>query len=265
MATIAGKFPPLWRESLIGLEAAQLLRSDVFRGIGVEPGDGQPVLLIPGFLAGDDSLALMTGWLRRTGHHTRKAGMRLNVNCASVAVEQLAERVESVAQERGQRVAIIGQSRGGSFAKVLAVRYPELVSGIVTLGSPQIDPLAVHPVVRAQVIAMGMLGTLGLRGVFSHRCRNGDCCESFWEDLEKPVPRNVRYLSVYSRRDGIVDWRACLDPSAEHLEIATSHCGMAVHPSAYEAVAAALADFRRRDRGARAAARRAAGESRAAA
>jgi len=249
MAALPLKFPPIWREGLIGLEAATLLRSDVYRGVGVERGDGQPVLLIPGFLAGDDSLAMMTHWLRRSGRRTRKAGMRFNVNCSEAALELLAERVECLAEARGERVAIIGQSRGGHFAKVLAVRYPEFVSGVVTLGSPQCDPFAVHPLVHAQIMAMGTLGTLGVRGLFGHRCRWGNCCTRFWEDLQKPVPAEVPYLSIYSRKDGIVDWHACLDPSAEHLEIPTSHCGMAVHPRSWEAVAAALADFRRRDFG----------------
>src|ERR671925_441161 len=67
--------PPLWREALVGLEAAALLRRAVFRGEGVADGRGQPVLLVPGFLAGDGSLGLMTQWLRRTGHHTRRAGI----------------------------------------------------------------------------------------------------------------------------------------------------------------------------------------------
>jgi pimeloyl-ACP methyl ester carboxylesterase len=239
----------LWRESRLGFEAAALLRSKVFRGIGVEDAGGQPVLLIPGFMAGDDSLGLMTQWLRRTGHHTRKAGIRSNVDCSSVAVKRLAERLECLAEATGQRVAIVGQSRGGSLAKVLAVRHPDLVSGIVTLGSPQLDPFAVHPFVRAQVLVVGTLGTLGMRGLFKHSCKTGDCCKRFWEELSGPVPAGIGYLSVYSKSDGIVHWRACLDPVAEHLEIKASHVGMAVHPRAYQAIADALADFRAADRG----------------
>ena len=50
-------FPPLWRESRAGVEAAALFRSSVWRGGGVPDGEGRPVLLIPGFLAGDGSLA----------------------------------------------------------------------------------------------------------------------------------------------------------------------------------------------------------------
>jgi pimeloyl-ACP methyl ester carboxylesterase len=220
------------------------MRSRVWKGEGVEHAGGQPVLLIPGFLAGDGSLGQMTQWLRRTGHRTSKAGIRSNIDCSNNAVERLAERLEVMAEARGQRVAIIGQSRGGNFAKVLAVRHPDLVSGIVTLGSPQLDPFAIHPVVRMQVFAVGALGTIGLRGFFKHSCRTGECCEGFWEDLQSPLRSDVGYLSVYSKRDGIVDWRACLDPHAEHLEIPASHCGMAVNPRAYRAIAQALFEFR---------------------
>jgi pimeloyl-ACP methyl ester carboxylesterase len=249
MASSPLPFPPLWRESRIGFEAAALLRSRVFRGIDVEDAGGQPVLLIPGFLAGDDSLGLMTQWLRRTGHHTRRAGIRSNVDCSSASVERLAERLECLADKTGQKVALVGQSRGGNLAKVLAVRNPELVSGIVTLGSPQLDPFDVHPLVRMHVYAVGTLGTLGVPGLFKHGCKTGKCCERFWEELAGPVPKGVGYLSVYSKSDGIVGWRSCLDPAAEHLEIDASHVGMAVAPRAYRAIAHALAEFRAADPG----------------
>ena len=238
--------PPLWREGRLGIEVASLLRDPIYRGDGVADGGGQPILLIPGFLAGDDSLGLMTRWLRRTGHRTRKAGMRWNVDCAAAAMSRLEERLEEMAEQRGEKVAVIGQSRGGHFAKGLGVRRPDLVSGVVSLGAPQLDPLAIHPLVLAQVIAVGALGTLRVRGLFSRSCRSGECCESFWEDLSKPVPSEVAYLSIYSRNDGIVDWRACLDDGAALVEIDSSHCGMAVHPDAYRAIAAALAEFRER-------------------
>ena len=241
--------PPLWREGRLGLETAALLRSKVYRAEDVEDAGGQPVLLIPGFLAGDESLGLMTRWLRKTGHHTRRAGMRSNVDCSEATYDRLVERLECLVETRGERVAIIGQSRGGNFAKVLAVRHPDLVSGIVTLGSPQLDPYDIHPFVRAQVYAVGTLGFLGVPGLFSHRCKWGHCCESFWQDLQKPLRGDVGYLSVYSKSDGVVNWRSCLDPEAEQLEINASHIGMAVSPRAWRAVEHALAGFREQDRG----------------
>jgi triacylglycerol lipase len=236
---------PLWGEGRLGLEMASLLRDPVFHGEGVPDARGQPVLLIPGFLTGDSSLALMTRWLRATGHHTRRAGIRLNVGCSGAAIEPLEERLEELVEQQGQPAAVIGQSRGGSFAKVLAQRRPELVSGIVTLGTPQLDPLAVHALVRLQLLAVGALGTMGAPGLLKRSCLEGDCCAEFWTQLAAPLRSAVGFVSIYSRSDGIVDWRACLDPSARHVEIRSSHLGMAVHPAGYRAIAAALADFRR--------------------
>src|ERR671935_1681440 len=91
------ELPPMWREGRVAREAAALLRDPIYRGEGVANAEGQPVMLIPGFLAGDDSLGVMTRWLRRTGHHTRKAGMRSNVDCSAAAFERLVERLERMA------------------------------------------------------------------------------------------------------------------------------------------------------------------------
>ena len=63
----------------MGLEWAALRRSDIYRGSGVPPGRGRGVLLIPGFLAGDGSLATMTQWLRAAGYRTKRAGISWNV------------------------------------------------------------------------------------------------------------------------------------------------------------------------------------------
>ncbi len=223
---------------------ASLRRSDVWRGAGVQPGDGRPVLLIPGFMAGDGTLGTMTSWLRRNDYRTKRAGIRANVACSEVACARLEERLEEMAQQYGQRVAIIGQSRGGVFAKALASRRPDLVSGIVTLGSPVNSMLAVHPLILAPVGVVAALGSLSVPGLFSARCLRGKCCESFRRALSDPFPDDVGYLAVYSRTDGIVDWHACLDPDAdEYVEVGASHIGMSCNPGAYRATAAALTSF----------------------
>jgi pimeloyl-ACP methyl ester carboxylesterase len=219
------------------LEAARLLRDPVFHGRGVADGRGRPVLLIPGFLAGDDSLAPMTRWLRRTGHHTSKAGIRLNVGCSGRGLVGLEHRLETLVERQGRPAVVIGQSRGGSFAKALANLRPDLVAGIVTLGSPTLDPLAVHPAVRASVRGVALLGGLGAPGLFTRDCLEGDCCADFWKLHDSPFPQGIGYVSVYSRSDSVVDWHACLDPAAIHVQIESSHVGMAVHPDAYRAIA----------------------------
>jgi triacylglycerol lipase len=238
--------PPLWREARLGLEAAALLRDPVLRGAGLRDGRGRPVMLIPGFLAGDASLGPMAAWLKRAGYRPARAGMRANVDCSGALVGKLEERLERVVREQSMRAVVIGQSRGGALAKVLAVRRPELVAGVVTLGSPQLAPLAVHPLVRVPLHAVGTLGSLGAPGLFRRSCLDGECCAEFWSDLAGPLPARVGLVAVYSRSDGIVDWRACLDPHAdEQVEIAASHLGMAVSPAAWKAIASALERFGR--------------------
>jgi triacylglycerol lipase len=233
---------PIWGEARFGLEHAALRRHPVFRGEGVPPGDGAPVLLIPGFLAGDVSLGLMAQWLTRIGYRPCRAGMRINVDCTSRAIEGLERQLERYADKHGRAVTIVGQSRGGSLARVLAVRRPDLVARVVCLGSPLVDPLAVHPFVRAQVQAVALLGTLGIRGLFSHACRFGECCRQTREEAVGPWPEHVGFTSIYSRSDGIVNWRSCLDPHARHVEVRSSHVGMSVNPAAYRIVAEALAE-----------------------
>ena len=236
--------PPLWRESRVALEAAQLRRSPVWRGAGVAHGDGRGVLLVPGFMAGDGSLGTMAKWLRANGYWTRRAGIRSNIGCSQEACRRLEERVEALAERTGDRVAIVGQSRGGVLARVVAYRRPDLVSGIVALGAPTLSMLRVHPLVLLQVGLVGALGTGRVPGLFRMSCLRGACCESFRADLVARFPPGVRYVCVYSRSDGIVDWRACLDGAADELvEIDASHCGMAVSRGAYEQVGRALALF----------------------
>jgi triacylglycerol lipase len=201
------------------------------------------VMLIPGFMAGDGSLATMTHWLRAAGYHTRRAGIRANVACSAAACERLEARLEGFADYTGQRVTIIGQSRGGVFARALAVKRPDLVAGIVTLGSPTVSQLRVHPLVLAQVGLVSALGSARLPGLFSWRCLRGDCCEDFRAAITGPFPSGVPYLAMYSRSDGVVDWRSCLDPAAEQVEVDASHCGMAVNVGVYRELASALAAF----------------------
>ena len=237
------EFPPIWRESRIGFEYLGLLRHPAWRGDDVPQGKGQPVLLISGLLAGDPSLKTMASWLKRMGYRPCRAGIASNVDCSERTLGRLERRLEILAEREGTKVAIVGQSRGGGFAKVLASRRPELVSGIVTLGSPLIGALSISPLVHAQVLTMGALGTLGVPGLMRHSCLRGDCCTEFWEHHRGPFPEGLGFVSVYSKRDGIVKWRSCLDPSAEHVEVTASHCGMAVHGDTYRAVGDALGQF----------------------
>ncbi len=230
---------PIWREASVGRERAALRRDPVLRGQGVPRGDGSPVLLIPGFLAGDLSLGVMARWLRELGYYPTRAGIRANVDCTAKALGRLEGQLQRAAERHGRPVSVVGHSRGGTMARVLAVRRPDLVQAIVCLGSPITGQLEVHPLVRAQVRAVATLGSLGVPGLFTLGCNNG-CCADALVEAEAPFPAGVRFTSIYSRTDGIVAWQACLDPAAEPVEVRSSHVGMALNPQVYREIACAL-------------------------
>ena len=227
---------PIWREGLLGLELGvapaprRLPRPAA--GAAVAAGDAGP-----GLPHGRrPAWARLASWLRRCGHRTHTSGIRLNVDCSAAAIGRLEQRLEAFVAREGEPAVVIGQSRGGLFARVLAVRRPDLVHSIVTLGSPHLDPLAVHPLVWVQGAAIA-----GARRAGRARAREPPLPQrrllrrSSRQDLAAADARRACGSSRSTpRRDGIVDWPACLDPHAVHVEVRSTHCGMGVNPAVYE-------------------------------
>jgi hypothetical protein len=100
--------------------------------------------------------------------------------------------------------------------------------------------LDVGPAVLGAVRSVARLGDLGIPGLFSSRCADGDCCAAYRRDLGRPLPDGVQAVAVYSRTDGIVSWQACLDPGARHVEVRSSHTGMSVNRAVYRVLAQVL-------------------------
>ncbi len=223
---------PAWRELRYSAELARLLADPRVRSPHRSE-DAAPVMLIPGFMAGDLSLSVMRAWLRRRGHPVSMSGIVSNVDCAGRALERLEPRLAELVEQCERPAVLIGQSRGGALARALAVRRPDLVCGLAMLGTPVHDALAVSAPVLRTVRWMARLGDLGVPGVFSTDCREGDCCAEFRVELTAPLEPGVHAISVYSRSDAVVAWRTCLDPYADLVEVDSSHCGMSVHAKVY--------------------------------
>ena len=129
--------------------------------------------------------------------------------------EQTVDRIEACLQElverQGRRAAIVGQSRGGSFARVLARRRPDLVAGIVTLGTAHNSPLAVHPLVTLNIIAVGAQAPARARLVLPLVPLRRLLCGVSGKRLRRRSPGSG-FVSVYQQR-----WRrrlARLPPTA---------------------------------------------------
>jgi triacylglycerol lipase len=239
----------LSREGTVAFEAARGLRRRQTDRRGTAPAPyaragralaTEPVMLVPGFMAGDWTLVRLAGFLRDNGFRSYRSHMRVNAGCTQQAGERLERRLESVAIRRDSKVTIVGHSLGGLLARGLATRRPDLVAGIVTMGSPVLAPGAVHGLLAWDAQMLTRLSRAGFGGMMSDDCVAGRCARDSWEETQAPMSPEVGYTAIYSRRDGIVDWRSCLDPFAEHVEVRTSHCGMAVDPVVFDHVLEAL-------------------------
>jgi triacylglycerol lipase len=222
---------PWWFEGRACSERLALAISPVFRGRGLPRGQGEPVLLIPGFLAGDWSLWILADWLRRLGYRPVASGITVNSRHSETILDTLTPRLHRAAREVGSPVAVIGQSRGGVLAAVLAQREPTAVRQVIALASPLARPLAVSPATLRTIDAVRLYNAV------RHRDFRPES-ERFLADLAAP-PR-VPFVSVYTPSDAIVDWRACVRPDMRCVAVHGSHVGLATNRAVYRLVAALL-------------------------
>jgi len=223
--------PPMWLEGRVYLEYLRLIRDPVFRGIDVPAGRHKPVLLIPGFLAGDWTVRTPFDWLRRIGYRPRVGGVALNITYSEVVIKPLLDTLSTMSQRSGARVSLVGHSRGGVLAKVISHRKPDLVEQVVTLGSPLKDPFDLHPLTMAGVRAAQVYNVFRFGHPASVEMR-------FLRDLA--APPKVPTTSIYSRSDGVISWKACLRPDLNAIEVHGSHVGLTLNPEVYRILAQLL-------------------------
>ena len=108
------------------------------------------------------------------------------------------------------------------------------------MGSPMLAPGAHHASLARSVDLLVRLNRAGLRGLMAEDCVAGHCARESFDQARAALPADVDFTAIYSRRDGIVDWRACVDPAAHAVEVRSSHVGMAFDPAVIAAVSAAL-------------------------
>jgi triacylglycerol lipase len=160
---------PLYRQARVLAEDQALHRHPIWRNPAIDLA-GLPVLVVGGLATNPQVLSPLRDWLHRAGSRTLIAPTQYGIACgqrAAVAVEgALARHVDAT----GEQAVIIAHSRGGQFARSVAVRRPELVRGLITLGSPLLRLLAAQPIVLLKVLGHGVIGSLGVPGLFGASC-----------------------------------------------------------------------------------------------
>jgi pimeloyl-ACP methyl ester carboxylesterase len=178
-------------------------------------GDGHPVLVIPGFLAGPFSTQLLRDMLRRLGYRVYDWGLGYNLGYRPTMNETLPARLRHMRERSdGRKVSIIGWSAGGIYARELARALPDDVRSVITLGSPFRG--------NHQASTAWRVWRLVNRGA--------DATESVSESalMRRAQPLSVPTTCIYSKSDGIVAWQCCMSlpgPETENVEVCSSHLG----------------------------------------
>jgi pimeloyl-ACP methyl ester carboxylesterase len=185
--------------------------------------EARTAILLPGFGAGPRSMRIMERFLRRRGHRTRDWGLGLNTGDARQSRSKLKRVVDDSIAAHGEPVVLVGWSLGGYIAREYAREHPGEVRRVVTLGSPVIG------------------GPRYTATAEWYRLQGHDLVA-----MERAVadryatPLRVPVTAIYSKRDGVVAWQACIDkwsPDVRHIEVSETHVGLGFAPRVLAIVA----------------------------
>ncbi|MEL7155090.1 MAG: alpha/beta hydrolase [Actinomycetota bacterium] len=213
---------PLWKELRAPAELGVFLGlAPLWRAMPAAP--ARTVLVVPGFGTDDRATAPLRTALRRLGHRPRRWAQGRNGGPTPERIEGLTRRLRALADEAGEPIPIVGWSLGGVYGRVMAQWHRELVDQVISLGSP------FNLGDRSGGFVTDLYSRAEAEGRFVRRRGEVDL-----DVIERPS------TSIYTRSDGIVPWRACVQtPSAtaENVEVRGSHCGLGVNLSAAYVVA----------------------------
>jgi pimeloyl-ACP methyl ester carboxylesterase len=199
-----------------------------FPQLAIQPrGHGEPIMILPGYGAGDGSTTILKAYLRLLGYRARGWGLGRNRGSTVELLPRILKRMASFARRSNQKVHLIGWSFGGYLARELARERGDLVGKVITLGTPVIGGPKYTVVARA----------------FLNR---GIDLEAIAAEVEarNQISFTTPVVAIYSRRDAMVAWQACIDHQAlnvEHVEVQTTHLGLGFSPDVYKIIAQRLA------------------------
>jgi pimeloyl-ACP methyl ester carboxylesterase len=233
---VQGIKPPSWALALT--EGGRALADYVtLQGasplLGYAPtGDGHPIMVLPGFLAGGGTTAPIRRFLNSKGYETFCWGLGRNLGPLAIGPEGelLAQRLESIFRKMKRKISLVGWSLGGVMARELAKQYPQYVRQVISLGSPfGGNPRANHAWRIYQTVTGHELDMSSMQDAFDNMAY---------------APKDIPTTAIFSKGDGVVAWQTCVEkPSrlTDNIEVYASHCGLGVNPAVYFAVADRLA------------------------
>jgi len=189
-------------------------------------GSGQPVIVIPGFLAPDMSTARLREFLGRQNFLPFSWNGGVNIGPMRHVMREIERQVTEIAGKTGRKVSLVGVSLGGTTARQVAKCCPDHIARVITLVSPIHLPVVTPLAPLAQAAAL-LWDAEELKNLPA---------------ISEPPP--VPVTAIISRDDGIIDWQASLPTASdmvEVVEISGSHMAVCSNPQAQRIVADRLA------------------------
>jgi len=196
-------------------------------------GDGQPVMVLPGFLTSDAGTFVLRNFLRMKGFEPLPWENGRNPGLQQVIFDKLLEQVDTHYARFGQKISLVGWSLGGIYARALAHKRSDKIKQVITLGSP----FGVSTNLNAGDVDVSE-NILKLYERLNPDADhdpllNGD---AFWQEIP-PVPSTA----IYSKTDGVTSWEYCVDnidtSFNENINIFSSHLGLTHNPRVFHLIA----------------------------
>lgn len=195
----------------------------------VPKANGEPVLLVPGYLTDDYSMRPLGAYLSYLGYQVFYTQMGRNMGKVNTDMLRLGERVESVSDSLdGMKISLIGWSLGGVLTREVARLFPNVVQQVITMGTP-------------------IVGGPKFTSVGNQYAKLNDIdLDAFEQDVHQrnSIGFAQPVTSIYSKSDGVVGWQASIDSynkQARNIEVSGSHLGLGVNPKVWLIIADTLA------------------------
>jgi pimeloyl-ACP methyl ester carboxylesterase len=156
---------------------------------------------------------------------------------------RLLEAIEAAFELGRAPVHLVGHSFGGTLSRAVAVERPDLIQQVITLGSP-LREIVAHPFVVsvAELLESRLPSPDERPRKHGDHFHDGTCsCETI-AALARRFPQDVRRTAIYTRQDGIIDWRTAQEEDPKYnVEVSGTHLGLVVNREVYQAIGQLLA------------------------
>lgn len=182
-------------------------------------GNGEKIILIPGWKTGDKVMSPLKKYLQKTGYNADSWGLGVNNGNVEKYRDELILKIKK--DYAKDKVTLIGWSLGGLVARETARLIQDKVTNIITFGTP---------------IVGGPRYTIGSGSMDEHEIKR---IENLTKELDKSNPIAIPICAIFTKNDNFVSWPACIDKinkQTKHYEVTSTHTGLGINHDVFSII-----------------------------